>query len=176
MTNSFSRIVPDLTMTYTPNSGAGTVTDTSNLPVELGTVAQSADGQKRYKFVLVEDQAAVVGQVACYTTDDNAYEISTKNGEGVNDIRQGAGLVVTAIADGDCGWIQTYGLSDADITTDGNVAAGEALIPHATTDGGVDSSTGTSVYAPFDIVGQALDADTGTTLAAGDVFLACQKG
>lgn len=175
MTNTFSRIVPDTSLTYIPNSGAGTVTDVSNLPASLGTVAQNADGSVRYKLVLVEDQAAVVGQFACYTTDDNGYEISTKNGEGANDIEQPAGLIITAIADGSVGWIQTYGFNEAAITTDGSVSAGEDLIPHATTDGGVDSyAPGTSF--PSYSLGQALDDDTSTTLAVGEVFLDCPKG
>lgn len=176
MTNTFSRIVPDTSLTYVPNSGAGTVTDVSNLPASLGTVAQSADGQKRYKLVMAEDAALTVGAVVCYTTADDLYEVTLDRSGGSSVNSRGAGLVITAIADGSVGWIQTYGLSEADITTDGSVSAGQALIPHATTDGGVDSSTGTSVSAPFDIIGQALDDDASTTLAAGDVFLTCQGG
>lgn len=170
-----NRINPDTSRTYTPASGSGTVTDVTNLPVTLGTVWEDPTTLKRYKFVLVEDAAVEVGDVVCYTTDDNGYEVTEDRSGGTSDNNQPAGLVVTAIADGDCGWIQTYGLSDAAITTDNAVAAGESLIPHASTDGGVDSfAPGSS--DPATILGQALDADTGTSLAAGLVFLNCPKG
>lgn len=165
---------PDLTRTYTPDSGTGTFTDTKNLPYELGTVIPSNDGLKRYKLVIVEDLVTVVGQLACYTTDDNGFEVTIDRAGGTSDNTQPAGLIVTVIADGDVGWIQTYGLSEQDITTDNAVAAGEGIIPHATTNGGVDSDDGNQT-GPTSF-GQALDDDTSITLSAGEVFLDCPKG
>lgn len=170
-------VAPDTSKTYTPRSGLSTVTDISNLPYALGTtvVTKTAAGQElRYKMVLAEDAALVVGDLVCYTTDDNNYEVTRDRAGGTSDNEQPAGLVVTAIADGACGWIQTYGPSQAAIVTDGSVAAGEAIIAHATTDGGADSSTGTSANAPDNTFGQALDADTGSALAANLLMLRCR--
>lgn len=167
----------DTTKTYTPTSGAGTVTDVSNLPYTLGTVVarKGSDGQmRRYKFVLVEDAALVSGQLVCYTTDDNDYEVTNDRSGGTSDNNKPAGLAVQAIADGSCGWIQTAGLNDVAITTDGSVAADEPLIAHATTDGGADSGANTD--NPNIFFGYAQDADTGTSLAAGLVMLDCPGG
>lgn len=171
-----SRVSPDVTATYTPASGTGTVTDVSNLPWRLGTVIQgrgtnNAAEQVFYKFVLVEDAALVVGDTVCYTTDDNHYEVTKDRSGGTSDNSKPAGLVVTAIPDGDCGWIQVHGISQADITTDGSVAADEPLIAHATTDGGVDSGANTDNANIF--FGYALDADASTTLAAGKAYIDC---
>ena len=173
-----SIVSPDTSRTYTPASGASTVTDVSNLPMALGTVVKDKDSngmEIRWKLVLVEDQALVAGDLVCYTTDDNHYEVTSDRSGGTSDNEQPAGLCVTAIADGKCGWIQTYGPSQAAIVTDGGVTNGESIIPHATTDGGADSSTA-GTDTPYDSFGQALDDDTGTALAAGKVFLDCPKG
>lgn len=171
MVNTQNRVMPDLSRTYTPASGSGTVTDVSNLPYTLGTVVQNENGSKRYKFVLVEDLALVVGNLVSYTTDDNGYEVSPTNGAGACDITQPAGLAIVIVADGDCGWIQTYGLNDVAMVGDGSIAAGESIMPHATTDGGVDTwATNPSVKA-----GQSL-IDDAPGLAIGGVFLDCPKG
>ena len=54
----------DTSKTYTPASGASTVTDMSNVPFTLGQVVTRkgvAGLPCRYKFVLVEDLALVAG-------------------------------------------------------------------------------------------------------------------
>lgn len=172
----------DTSRTYTPASGSGTVTDTTNLPYPLGTVISrgttGTDGERRFKLVLQEDGDSTVGNLAIYTTDDNGYEISVTNGENTADNNQPAGLIITAITDGDAGWVQTYGLSLVDIVTDGNAEAGDDLIPHSTTDGAViEYIPGTD--APAESLGHALN-DDGTTSASvldvGEVFLNCPKG
>lgn len=171
-----SRVMPDVTRTYTPASGSGTVTNVSNLPVKLGTVVQGrgtndATEQVFYKFVLAEDAAIAAGNLVCYTTDDNFYEVTNDRSGGTSDNNKPAGLAITAIADGDCGWIQVRGISQAAITTDGSVAADEPLKAHATTDGGADSGANTD--NPNIFFGYALDADASTTLAAGKAYIDC---
>ena len=168
----------DTTLNITPTSGAGTFTDVTNLPYALGTVisrgSRSTTGERRYKLVLMEDGDSVVGNLAVYTTDDNGFEISVTNGENTADNNQPAGLIVSIITDGNVGWIQTFGLSDVAMVTDNGVVTGENVVPHATTDGGLDSAGANDVLG--NVAGQALDADTGTALAAGLVFLDCPKG
>lgn len=167
----------DTSQTYTPKSGSGTVTDVSNLPYTLGTVIsrKGSDGfTRRYKFVLVEDAALAAGNLVCYTTDDNNYEVTKDRADGTSDNSKPAGLAIVAIADGDCGWIQTAGLNEATITTDGSVAADEPLIAHATTDGGADSGANTDT--PNKFFGYALDADATNDLVAGKVMLECPGG
>ena len=163
----------DLTKTYVPASGASTVTDISNLPFAPGTIITkvSAGNERRYKFVLVEDADVEAGDFVCYTTDDNGYEVSETNGENTNDVTQPAGVAMTNITDGYFGWIQTYGLNEVAMTGDGSVAAGEGIMPHATSDGVVD----TWATNPALLAGQAL-ADDSPTLAVGAVFLNCPKG
>ncbi len=176
--NPLAVVGVDFSRTYTPASGLGTVTDTTNLPYDLGTVVSVASrdnsGQVRWKMVLMEDGDSTAGNLAVYTTDDNGYEISVTNGENTADNNQPAGLIVTAIADGKVGWIQTYGLSLFAMVTDNDVSTGENVVPHATTDGGLDSAGANDILA--NVAGHALDADTGTALAAGLVFLDCPKG
>ena len=176
--NPLAVVGVDFSRTYVPASGLGTVTDTTNLPYSLGQVvsvsSRGTGGEIRWKMVLQEDGDSTVGNVAVYTTDDNGYEISVTNGENTADNNQPAGLIVTAIPDGRVGWIQTYGLNLVAAVTDNGVSAGENVIPHATTDGGLDSAGTNDILA--NIAGHALDADTGTALAIGELFMECPKG
>ena len=86
----------DTSLTYTAASGLSTATDVSNLPYAPGTVISKSDGamEKRYKLCLIEDAAVTVGQVVCYTTDDNGYEVTTDRAGGTSDtsLRGGSGL------------------------------------------------------------------------------------
>ena len=169
----------DTTRTYTPASGSGTVTDLTNLPVPPGFRFESRDGRVRYKFVLVEDLDLAVGNAVCYTTDDNGYEVTADRSGGTSDNNQPAGLAVVIIVDGDFGWIQTFGLNKVAMLTDGGVSANDDLNAHATTNGGLDTANDAD-GSPDTPVGQrfghALDADTSTALAIGEVFLDCPKG
>lgn len=157
---------PDTSRVYSfPEVGSSL--DLSESPYHPGQVIR--DGEKAYKFVLAEDLALVAGWLVCYTTDDNGYEVTGDRSGGTSDNAQPAGLVVTAIPDGDWGLIQIRGLSEAAIITDGSVATGEELKAHATTNGGADTADGVSAHN----FGQALDADTGSALAAGLLRLEC---
>ena len=164
----------DTSKTYTPASGASTVTDVSNLPYSLGEVVERKGvngGICQYKFILVEDLALVAGNAVCYTTDDNNYEVTADRSGGTSDNSKPAGLAIVAIADGLCGWIQTKGLNDVAMVTDGGVAADEALIAHASTDGGLE--TGATTENASLHFGFAKDADTGSAMPIGTVYLNC---
>lgn len=176
MTDPLMLVGADTTKTYTPASGASTVTDISNLPFSPGaTIVKRSGGiERRYRFFLVEDLDVAAGDVVCFTTDDNGYEVTKDRSGGTSDNNQPAGLAVVAVTDGLFGWFQTYGPNDVAMTTDGSVAAGEIIKPHATTDGGIDSYAATEVE---DVgFGQALDADTSTTQPVGTAFLNFPKG
>lgn len=72
------------------------------------------------------------------------------------------GFLQAALTHGTFGWVQTWGKNKIAALTDGDVAQGERLMKHATTDGGIDTHDDTSAI----VVGIALEADTGTALAA----------
>jgi hypothetical protein len=74
------------------------------------------------------------------------------------------GFAQAAFTDGTFGWWQTKGRNRKAILTDNVITQGLLLMKHATTDGGVDAATGTVKY-----LGTALEADSGTALAAGTV-------
>lgn len=103
---------------------------------------------------------------------DSAYDYW----EGTNDNNSSAitavlqrpiGFVQAALTDGDFGWVQTRGPNRQAILTDGSVAQGEMLMPHATTTGGVDTHDAAAKAK----LGVALEADTGTALAVGQVSI-----
>lgn len=165
-------IAPDTTRTYVPNDGAAG-TNLANLPDVLGSVRWSADGKKAYRLVQVVDLALVVGDLVCFSTANDNKHVTSDRAGGTSENTRVAGLAIVACAVGSCCWIQVAGLSEAAIVTDGSVAAGEAIIAHATTDGGADSSTGSSTKSPWDEFGQVMDDDTGTALAAALLLLAC---
>lgn len=75
------------------------------------------------------------------------------------------GALQAALTNGTFGWVQTWGPNRIAALTDGGVAQGERLMKHATTDGGLDTHDDTAAI----VVGIALEADTGTALAAGEL-------
>lgn len=168
---SANLITPDLTKTY--NTAAGGNAENRELPATPGTVHWTADRTKAYRFVQAEDANIAVGNVVCFSADGdtNRYEVTADRAGGTSVNTMPAGVAVTAITDGHYGWIQVYGLGEVAIVTDGGIVQGENMIPHATTDGGVDSAAGTETTQS--VLGSALVADTGTALAAGEYVLRC---
>lgn len=81
------------------------------------------------------------------------------------------GFVQAALTDGSYGWVQVWGPNRQSILTDGDVAQGELLMKHATTDGGVDTHDNTAQK----VVGVALEADTSTALTAGQAFITIES-
>ena len=77
------------------------------------------------------------------------------------------GFLQAALTNGAFGWAQVYGPNRQTMVTDGSVAQGERLMKHATTDGGVDTHDDSSAQ----VVAVALEADTGTSLTAGQAFI-----
>lgn len=124
------------------NDGDGAVTGVAGGLVY--TVGTATTGQVPYEATMDVDSATIV---ACPQAP--------------------LGVLQAALTDHSYGWAQIKGLGLQDITTDGGVAAGERLMPHASTNGGFDTHSAGAVAD----VGVALAADSSTTLAAGSYRL-----
>lgn len=119
-----------------------------------------------YRFVGVVDAALAEGNLVEYASTPGYVTNDRSGGSSVG--RAPAGVAVTACPVGSFCFVQASGVGLSDLTTDGGVAAAEYLMPHATTDGGVDTMADGSEESVF---GMAFAADASTTLAAGKYIL-----
>jgi hypothetical protein len=126
---------------------------------------------KTYKYVRAEDANLAVGDVVEYS-DTSGYEVTKDRAGGASLGRIVAGVALGTITDAYYGWIQVAGLNTY-TKTDGSVAVGEALVPHASADGQADTvaSGSTVVNTEAQVFGFALVADT--TSACSAVMLRC---
>lgn len=132
----------------------------------LGDVIERPGGFK-YKYVKFLDAVTYVGEydatgaasVAMLCTYANAACTSVTNDRaGGSSLGQvPAGVPVGVPTQNTYGWIKVRGVATIG-PTDGSVAINQKVIPHATTDGGLDSADGVIPEA-----GDALDNDTSTT-------------
>jgi hypothetical protein len=136
-----------------------------------GTVVQDKATSKVYKYVLVEDANLAVGDVVEYS-DTSGYEVTKDRAGGASLGRIAAGVALGTVTDAQYGWIQVAGLNTY-TKTDGSVAVGDALVPHASADGQADTaaSGSTVVNTEAQVFGYALVADT--TSACSAVMLRC---
>lgn len=155
------RIIPDTSRTY-DTSASGAFAN-RELPCSPGTVVWK-DG-KAYRFVKMTVGAAAVGDMLAFSTAADLYTVIA----GTTDL-PAAGLCITAIAQNSYGWIQCYGLNEAEITTDGNVTVDDVC--SLTTSNDIKPATEAEMVGAA-ICGTALFADTGTALAAGKFRLEC---
>lgn len=142
--------------------------------VEPGTIWQDGTTGKSYKYVLVEDANLAKGDVVEYS-DTSGYEVTNDRSGGNSIGRFVAGVAITTITDGQYGWIQISG-KVANVKTDGAVAKGDRLVPHATVDGRADTEANGSTVAVTSgqVFGVALADDAGTTTAGTVVaFITC---
>lgn len=148
-------------------------TDTSTVAAyDLGTVVEDKATSKVFKYIQAEDAALAVGDVVEYSTAANGYEVTKDRAGGTSAGRVVAGVALGTVADGSYGWIQVRGLNTY-CKTDGSVAAGHALVPHASSDGVADTaeSGSTAVNTEAQVFGYSLVADT--TSASSAVMLRC---
>ena len=103
------------------------------------------------------DSAYPDGEVTC---DVNSATIAAIN----RDVR---GIVMAALTDGSYGFVQKTGRNRIAMLSDGTVAQGNRLTVHATTTGGVKPLA----LATDPDIGVALEANSGTALAVGNVRL-----
>jgi hypothetical protein len=139
--------------------------------VAPGTIKRDKATNKVYKYILVEDANLAVGDVVEYS-DTTGYEVTKDRAGGSSLGRIVAGVALGTITDGQYGWIQVAGLNNY-VKSDGSVAVGEPMVPHATSDGVADSvaAGSTVVNTEGQVFGYALVADT--TSACGAVMLRC---
>ncbi len=137
------------------------VTDTSTTAQnELGIIR--FEGSKEYRYVHVIDIACTLGDVltiASVTEADVTIDISGGSSLAVF----ARGVAIGAIASGSYGWIQTKGISV--VQCDGGVAAGDALTPHASSNGHADTVVNGSVTVNTDaqVFGWATANDGGSS-------------
>lgn len=132
---------------------------------QLGKLFIDYSNGKIYRYVLAEDAALANGDVVEFS-DSTAYEVTKDRagGSSVGDFV--AGVAVCTISDGYYGWIQVSGVHTA-VKTDGGVAKGDRLVPHASVDGQADTEANGSTVAVTSgqVFGFALATDSGTTSA-----------
>ena len=145
--------------------------NTSTALDEPGVVRWEKD--KAYRYVLAEDANILIGDVVEYA-DSTGYEVTKDRAGGSSLGRIVAGVAIAAITDGQYGWIQVNGVNTY-CRTDGSVAAGNALVPHASTDGVADvaESGSTAVNTEAQVFGYALTTDTATTITNSKVMIRC---
>lgn len=147
--------------------------NSSTALVEPGCVWRDEAGDKVYKYVLVEDANIAKGDVVEFS-DTTAYEVTKDRSGGASLGRFVAGVAITTITDAQYGWIQVAGYCDY-VKTDGGVAAGDRLVPHASSDGVADTETNasTAVVTSGQVFGFALNTDTATTTPNSKAVLRC---
>lgn len=141
--------------------------------VEPGCVWYNEAGDKAYKYVLVEDANLAKGDVVEYS-DVTGYEVTKDRAGGSSLGRFVAGVAITTITDGQYGWIQVSGVNEY-VKTDGGVALGDRLVPHASSDGVADTEANAStvVVTSGQVFGFALNTDTATTTTNCKAMLRC---
>jgi hypothetical protein len=119
-----------------------------------------------YKYVLIEDMNVANGDVVEYS-DTSGYEVTKDRAGGASIGRSVAGVAVGTITDGNYGYILVQGRHTA-LKTDGGVASGDALVPHATYDGKADTATASSTATNTEAqtFGYALAADSSSASTA----------
>jgi hypothetical protein len=142
------------------------VTATSTVAAyTLGTIRQSAG--KFYKYVKNIDLTAANGWALCAgsASDPTIVSGDATGGSSINSVP--IGVAVGAIPQNSYAWILVHGYHSS-VISDGSVVAGESLVKHATTDGGVDSaaSGSTVVITVHQSFGLALANDTTSRVKA----------
>jgi hypothetical protein len=137
----------------------------------VGTVVRDDATNKVYKYVQIEDAAVAIGDVVEYS-DVTGNEVTKDRAAGSSLGRVVAGVAIGTITDAYYGFIQVAGLTTY-TKTDGSVAVGDPLVPHASADGQADTAAAGSTVTNTEgqVFGYALVADT--TSACSAVMLRC---
>ena len=151
-------------------------TDTEKAAFNLGAEVEDESGNI-YAFIKFNDGDGDADGVAGYLVVglDSSYPAY----EGTTDMDSSTipalrnrplGILMAALTDGDYGFVQKSGLNKKAMLTDGGVTQGQVLYAHASTTGAVDSAADPQNAAQT-VIGVALEADTSTALAIGEVML-----
>lgn len=111
-----------------------------------GTLRGDPETGKIYRYVKNIDLTAANGWALCVASasDPNVVSGDASGGSAINSIPRG--VAVGAIAKDSYGWVLVSGYHGT-VLSDGSVAAGESIVKHASTDGGVDSAGSGSTVA-----------------------------
>ena len=132
------------------------------------------EGEKTYRYVYVVDKALTNGDSVCAASTADGVVTSDRSG-GSQLALLVRGVAIGAIASGSYGWIQTKGIHTL-LQCDGGVAAGNGLVPHASSDGHADTVAAASDVAgtEYQVFGFALTADfDGSDGATATAYLNC---
>ena len=129
---------------------------------DLGELYYDDRSAKVYRYVAcaaaATNNALAAGEYCCADTG-GAWIVNNDVTGGTGMGTEPMGIAISAIPENYYGWIQVGGMAAVTIT-DGSVAAGEYIMPHATTDGGVDTMADGSEESVFAFTNQA---DVGNT-------------
>jgi len=126
------------------------LTDTSATDIEGAGTERTDSKGRRYRWVKnASAPTARVGAPACYDMGNGEaadFVDEVMSDVAAEDINLFAGIFLSAIANGEDGWIQTWGrYATARVgigTTAGTIAVGDQLFPYASTDAGDTTGTG----------------------------------
>lgn len=137
----------------------------STAPGQVGEMV-TFDGTKVYRLAKVKDLAVAAGNVVEYSSSASASLLAvTKDRAGGTSIgRSVAGVAAGTVTADYYGYVQVDGEVSVTVPAGVAVAAGNLLVAHATSDGGVNVATTSTNKNAFAV---ALSADTATTSAAG---------
>lgn len=126
---------------------------------------------KSYRYYKIKDLTLASTQVVEYSTTAGAVTKDRAGGSSVG--REVAGVAAGTITAGNYGWIQVAGTCSVLVPAKGVVSAGQRLIPHPTSDGGVSSTLTYTITTTkgtiHNVFAVALGGDTATTTGAGTV-------
>lgn len=140
-------------------------TDSNHATAVVSVGERWDEGSKAYRYVQVEDANLAANDVVEFS-DTTGNEVTNDRAGGSSVGRVAAGVALATVTDGNYGVIQVAGVATVKVAAGDAVAAGNALVPHATTDGAVSVATTSTEDQIFAV---ALGADTATTSAAGTV-------
>lgn len=127
-----------------------------------GAYRQAVDG-KIYRYVQAVDLAVANGYVVTIAdaADDSIVSIDISGGSSI--AVKAAGVGIGAITADYYGWVLVKGVHSS-VLSDGSVAAGEYVVPHASTNGSIDTAAAGSTVAitAHQALGVALADDTTT--------------
>lgn len=115
-----------------------------------------------YRYYQVKDLALSANRVVEYSTTTDAVTMDRAGGTSIG--RTVAGVAVATVSAGNYGWVQVSGSVSALTPAAIAIAAGDLVVPHATSDGGINKATTATFRHAFAV---ALGADTATTTGAG---------
>ena len=135
----------------------------------LGEMRETNTG-KRYRYCKFVDAVTYAAGHSVEWANVACTSVTNDRSGGSSLGRMAAGVCVGVPAENGFGWVQTWGPFPLAVTSGADdIAAGENVFVHATTDGAVDGSVATA--ATVDAIGYALDDDAAANTVT--LFIRC---